>query len=415
MSMIRRIFVWLHRWVGLAMAGFLVVVGLTGGLLAFLPELSHWLAPQLYPGAHGETLDASALARHAEHLFPEARANTVYLGTAGTAWIGMEPLPGATPLAFNRLVLDAVTGEELGRLERGALPTTLEEIMPFVYSLHYQLAMGPTGEWILGIVALAWTIDCFVAFYLTLPPPSPASRRNVLARWAPSWLVRWRASTYRINFDLHRAGGLWLFPLLLVFAWSSVFFNLNEVYIAATKLVLEIEPPAWTWPAQTPRADGRAMLGWADAEATGTRLMADQARLHGFTILRRDALYFHRQKGLVQYRVRSSRDIGDKYGTTSVLFDAYTGELVAIELPTGQRSGTTLTTWLTALHMANLFGLPYRILVCVAGLVIAMLSATGVYIWWKKRRARRLCLVRAGASTPHASDDALVIRGPSPG
>jgi len=32
--------------------------------------------------------------------------------------------------------------------------------------------------------------------------------------------------------------------------------------------------------------------------------------------------------------------------------------------------------------------LPYRIFVCGLGLVIVMLSVTGVYIWWKKRQAR---------------------------
>ena len=37
---------------------------------------------------------------------------------------------------------------------------------------------------------------------------------------------------------------------------------------------------------------------------------------------------------------------------------------------------------------ANVFGLPYRIFVCILGLVITMLSLTGVYIWWKKRVAR---------------------------
>ena len=40
--------VWLHRWVGLAMAGFLVVVGLTGSLLAFDHELERVFAPQLF-------------------------------------------------------------------------------------------------------------------------------------------------------------------------------------------------------------------------------------------------------------------------------------------------------------------------------------------------------------------------------
>nr|WP_253203921.1 PepSY-associated TM helix domain-containing protein [Methylosinus sp. KRF6] len=38
--------------------------------------------------------------------------------------------------------------------------------------------------------------------------------------------------------------------------------------------------------------------------------------------------------------------------------------------------------------MARVFDLPYRIFVCILGLVIAMLSGTGVYIWWKKRAAK---------------------------
>jgi len=34
------------------------------------------------------------------------------------------------------------------------------------------------------------------------------------------------------------------------------------------------------------------------------------------------------------------------------------------------------------------FPAPDRIFVCGMGLVVAMLSVTGVYIWWKKRAAR---------------------------
>jgi hypothetical protein len=37
--MIRHFCVWLHRWAGLAMAGFLVVVGLIGSLLGFDIEI----------------------------------------------------------------------------------------------------------------------------------------------------------------------------------------------------------------------------------------------------------------------------------------------------------------------------------------------------------------------------------------
>jgi uncharacterized iron-regulated membrane protein len=47
-------------------------------------------------------------------------------------------------------------------------------------------------------------------------------------------------------------------------------------------------------------------------------------------------------------------------------------------LPTGQYAGNTVTSWLFALHEANVFGLPYRIIVCLLGLAIVMLSVTGI-------------------------------------
>ena len=40
--------VWLHRWVGLLIAAFLVLVGLTGSLLAFNTELERAFAPRLF-------------------------------------------------------------------------------------------------------------------------------------------------------------------------------------------------------------------------------------------------------------------------------------------------------------------------------------------------------------------------------
>ncbi|HMK88593.1 MAG TPA: PepSY-associated TM helix domain-containing protein, partial [Methylocystis sp.] len=53
-------------------------------------------------------------------------------------------------------------------------------------------------------------------------------------------------------------------------------------------------------------------------------------------------------------------------------------------------------------HVAAVFGLPMQILVCVMGLVITALCVTGVYIWWKKRKARifRRTLRKREAESP---------------
>jgi uncharacterized iron-regulated membrane protein len=388
--MTRALIVWLHRWVGLLMAAFLIVVAITGSLLVFYNELNSLLAPELFPVARGgATLDAATLANRAEAIERGARANTVYFGyDSPIAEIGMEARPGAAALDFDYIYLDRHTGEERGRLLWGAWPTTRAAIMPFVYNLHYTLFAGNVGAWILGLVALAWTIDCAVGFYLTLPEPSDRARRGFLARWKPAWLVKSSSSFYRLNFDLHRAGGLWFWALLFIFAWSSVYMNLNGLYAHAMSFLFDYQPSFYLTQVNPPPAD-REPMSWEKALQTGRALMAEEARKNNFNVEHEISLYIQRDKSAWEYRVRSSRDIANHNGQTSVWFDAFTGELRSLAVPTGMRAGNTITTWLYELHKANVFGLPYKIFECAFGLVIAMLSITGVYIWWRKRKARR--------------------------
>jgi len=69
--MIRPILVLLHRYVGLATAVFLLIVGLTGSLLAYLQSLSAWLSPELYEApARGVVLSPVELADRARAAEP---------------------------------------------------------------------------------------------------------------------------------------------------------------------------------------------------------------------------------------------------------------------------------------------------------------------------------------------------------
>lgn len=230
-------------------------------------------------------------------------------------------------------------------------------------------------------------MKCFVGFYLTLP----ASLDRFWQRWKQAWQVKWRASAFRVNFDLHRASGLWLWPLLFIFAWSGVMLNLPDVYHRVTDAIFEYRPPApenMSVPvpgqARPPRLDFRAAI----AAAQG--LMAEQAANHGFSVGRPVVLQYKEDERKCFYNVHSSRDVWsrDDISSTVITFDADTGALRAVNLPTGEHVGNTISMWLSALHFAWVVGLPYRIFVCVLGLVIAMLSYTGVHIWWKRRTIR---------------------------
>jgi uncharacterized iron-regulated membrane protein len=164
-----------------------------------------------------------------------------------------------------------------------------------------------------------------------------------------------------------------------------VAFNLNEVYKPVMKLVFDMREPMDDMskldkPLETPA------LSWREAYARGRELMNEAASRNGFTIINEQFLTLVRAEGTYIFMIRGSRDFG-KGGGTMIAFDANTGALKSLSIPSEAATGQIISGWLVWLHMALVFGLPMQIFVCTMGFVITALSVTGVYIWWKKRRS----------------------------
>jgi uncharacterized iron-regulated membrane protein len=391
---IRSVMLVLHRWTGLAMAGFLILVGLTGSVLAFRAKLDRFINPELYVKAQPDQklLDLATLAEQAEQLAPEAQVGYFWVDSERAT---MSMTPRMNPAtgkpyqsSFDHLILDPYTGRELGRFRMGDIRQGRVNLLPFIYDLHTSLAtQSQTGWTFVGSVALVWTLDCFVAFCLTLP----RSKGPFWKRWKQAWQVKWRASGTRVNFDLHRAGGLWLWPLLFVFGWSSVMMGLRPVYEGVTQKVFDYQSDGDIMAKfMLPRPVEHPRLGWRGAQQAGERLMAEQAALHHFTVTRPYGMAYIPEYGLYTYGVRSSMDIRGSGWDTSMFIDGNTGELRDLSLPSGQHTGNTISTWLWGIHYADLRDLlPFRIFISAFGLFVATLSTTGVLIWWKKRQVRR--------------------------
>lgn len=392
----------LHRWLGLSIAGFVAITGLSGALLAWHDELDAWLAPELLtarpgPGA-AVPMDPLVLRDTVAQAYPDWRVNHVPLsplpGRAVVFYVAPRSQGQEAVQALKQVLVDPYRGRILGERVPGEAKAQRASLMPFIHRLHHSLALGLAGSLALGAVALFWTVDCLLGLLLTLPTshtPRVAgpARKSWLQRWAPAWKLRWAAGGYRRIFDMHRACGLWAWVLLLAFAWSSVAFNLTPVYESIMRRAgLAFQPTVRGAPRLASPIDQPA-LAWPQALTQGRRLMASEAKERGFVVMREDLLFYDPTRALYSYYVRSSLDVRERVGRTVVVFDASTGKLQSIWLPTGAGAGDSVTSWILGLHMAAMWGPPLKMIVTAAGLMTFLLSITGVLIWRRKSEARK--------------------------
>ncbi|MGK5028691.1 PepSY-associated TM helix domain-containing protein [Janthinobacterium sp. MDT1-19] len=384
----------LHRYAGLLMAGFLIVAGVTGSALAWKDELEAALLPAVFrvapPAPGAAPLDALQLREAVAARFPQAQVSYAPLSAPpGHSMVFYLQPSGGAPLASNEVFVDPYTGAVLGQRRWGEIGQGAINLLPFIERLHYALALGDTGLLIFGLIAIVWTVDCFIGAALTFPARlkkrAPGSR-PWLQRWRPSWLLRRYSGSYKLVFDLHRAGGLWLWAMLLMFAWSGVAFNLYGAYAAVMQPLFAHQGAEEVVARHTPSPGPQ--LDWPAARAQGRLLMAQLARQHAFAIIEENALAYERELGVYSYLVRSSRDVRAHKGLTTVFFDAASGRQLATWLPTGAASGDTIRSWISALHMASMWGWPFKLFICAMGLLVAGLSVIGVLIWLRKRQGQ---------------------------
>lgn len=392
---VRKVLVLLHRYVGLATAGFLTVAGLTGSVIAFAEEIDAWLNPGLYKVVgDGPPLPLSVLAQRVEQSDPRIRVVRIEppFGIRESALLTVEPRRGdglseAPQLVFDQVFANPVSATVLGTRLWGAPRLDRAHLTPFLYKLHYSLHIpGPWGLWLMGAIACAWCLDCFVGLYLTFPRGC-----RFFIKWGRAWRIKSGGGIFRTSFDLHRAGGLWLWFVLLVLAVSSVSLNLRqEVFVPVVSMISPVTPSIFDLrvPDETDRAPG---LSFDEAAARARQ----EAQRLGWTMALGSVAY------VASYEVFGVRFDAESMwaGDSRFLYlDGRDGRLLGRYVLGDGTAGDIFTVAQFPLHSGRIGGFAGRIAVCVAGLAVTALSVTGVIVWWAKRYRRH---AHKAAMLPH--------------
>lgn len=376
----RKLILSIHRYLGLALAGFLVIAGVTGSILSFYTEFDAWLNPALYHiGQRGQAaLSAGQLVAAVEAW--DERIRVTYLPIAATprraAVVYVEAVSNpATGLPFDvpfdEVFINPVTAEVKGARLWGEC-CGRENAVPMMHKLHNRLFLPLSiGRPLWGCVAILWTVMAVIGLVLSWP-------------WARAWKLKRGLPFLPMVVQLHRATGLWFWLVILPIAVSGVALGLErQVFLPLVSL---LSPTGETAGVQTIQVEGATDQQAGRDGGISFDMAIRQAERHvqslGIKASPTAIAYAHDTR---TYQV----DFGDRDAAglaTGNVFIAAAGGAVTGDTLAGKRSfADVVSAERERLHSGRIAGLPGRILVFLCGWAVALLSVTGVTLWWKRR------------------------------
>lgn len=371
----RKLWLSVHLWLGLILGANLAVIGLTGSLLVYHDEIDEWLAPALLTvappfAAAGYRPLAEIIAASATVMPSQAKqAFAVYPRNGYAAFrirYALEATAEATE--FWEVSVDPYRATVLGKRLRWAtnqiLPSTF---IDFVFFLHYSLFLGENGELLVSLIGALSIISVLTGVLVWWP---------LTRKWRQAFTLKRKASAKRFVFDLHKTSGIYSTLVLLPVLFSGIYITEPKYLVP----VVELFSPATYryWFQSDPNGAGPA-LGMADAVVIADRLYPKGRTHFIYGATQATSTFTVCKNGIEQ--------AGSLLARRCVVMDKYSGKVLDVDDPTLGTAGEVFSQWQWPLHSGQAFGAAGRIAVCISGVILMILFATGVIRWLQKRRA----------------------------
>jgi uncharacterized iron-regulated membrane protein len=367
----RKLAVLFHRYLGLALAILLSVSSLTGAMIVFAKPIDAWLNPHLLQvEPQVSTVPVDDLIAAVGEAAPANRIGTVFIPqTPGLAWEFWFQ-DDATLRAY----VNPHTGAVLGTRR------ATDSLMGFLVDLHIHLLAGHTGQTIVGWAGVGAIFLSGLGLYLWWP------KRG---RWSSALSIKWSAAPARLWLEIHKVAGALAAVLIMLTAGTGALITLHDVITEPLLVALTgdgvVQAPQKSLGGPGPDAPLAPMLAAAQATYPNGRL----SRIS----------FPSRVDAPVVVRMRLEGDV-HQFGRSFLWFDRYDGRLLKTSNILEANLASRIQNWFYPLHTGFYGGTATRWLQVAAGLTLALITLSGVWLWWRNWRGRRAAARRNGAVVP---------------
>lgn len=357
----------LHKWLGLSIGLLFALLGITGSLLAFYPELQLALHPEIAARSPGTTLNLGGIVDALRQAEP---------GRHG-AWRIELPRQDNAPITARYYKPAETAHRTFAPLIVTIDPATLsissryfwgEEFFTWIYDLHYSLLLGDDGKTLLGVGAVFILILLVIGVYLWWPHPG---------RWQGALAIKSGAVWKRRIYDLHVKPGIYTLLLTIALTLSGLLLVVPAWFTPAIDSLSPLTPYFRPGPRPTPgeadiSADEAANIALRHFPGTNIRWIETPSS----------------EVAVWRLRLRQEGEPSRRFPQTSIWIDAHSGQVLAIRDPRQNSAGDTLMDWLHPLHNGEAFGLAGRIIVLLGGFLPLLAIVTGIIRWRHKTGQR---------------------------
>jgi uncharacterized iron-regulated membrane protein len=352
---LRALWLQVHKWIGLTLAILIIPISLTGSALVWHDWLDAKLEPQRHASYGAPALPPSLYAEAAKRVIgPGERIFSIRFEDGGRPVVvtATRPLPPGSPGRPERtnIWLNPTNGELIDQASASSGPIRV------MHDLHGSLMVQGWGRSIVGWVGAFMFVSCLTGIWLWWP---------LSGSFASG--LRWKRRK-TVNANLHYLAGFWvLFPLAMLSftgAWISFPTVFGKFESRPSPSSSDRARTMRAIPLESPRLAADQALAAAKAHATGKLVSinwpTDQKAEW--------KLSFARQGGPAEVTVADA-----------------TGEVNPPKPPQPETLARTMRRW----HDGTGMGPIWQTIIFLGGIIPALLSITGIIIWWRARKPRQ--------------------------
>jgi uncharacterized iron-regulated membrane protein len=359
----RFIFLKVHLYLGLIAAIFLLLLSVTGTIMAFEHDIERWLHPGLWKVTPGNGLmPEDELVRIAEQTAAPARVASVQISPRPDVAQVMQLTDRST--LFINPWNGTVNGRTFGT-------TATQRYIGYIHQLHLRLIPNPQAV-SPALSANGKLLVSFAGLILCLLVPT-----GLILWWRTRrGTIHWSGSWFRISFDMHQVIGIYACIFLFIAAFTGVMVGFDFAERQIYNVMRSPEP-------------NRPRPPQASEPAGRTRISVDQAIAAARNEVSRGDLVqvqiptSAKMAYVVQFRAPNDPSV-DAPVPVSVFVDPYSSEILRVQNLFAESPGYWGVRLNRAIHTGDYLGSLGHVITSLSSFLLGVMVLTGLIIWWKK-------------------------------